>query len=133
LLKESCAGGWRVRPETPRRRICAIEKLKALRPEQGAEVEDFVDFLHSREGDRRLVETAATTTEPRWSLDVTGDLDMTRARRAGVDAKRVSVDFPSWMVRSLDQEATRLGVTRQSLIKMWLAERLGKQKVVSSR
>jgi hypothetical protein len=65
--------------------------------------------------------------------DVTGDLDLTRARRAGVDAKRVNVDFPSWMVRSLDQEATRLGVTRQSLIKMWLAERLGKQKVVSSR
>ncbi|HEX9659723.1 MAG TPA: hypothetical protein VGA18_05450 [Rhodothermales bacterium] len=40
------------------------------------------------------------------------------------DVKRVNVDFPKWMVRSLDKEASRLGVTRQSVIKMWLAERL---------
>ncbi len=65
--------------------------------------------------------------------DVTGNLDLTKARRAGVDAKRVNVDFPSWMVRSIDQEATRLGVTRQSLIKMWLAERLGQQKAAANR
>jgi hypothetical protein len=65
--------------------------------------------------------------------DVTGELDLAKARRAGVDAKRVNVDFPSWMVRSIDQEATRLGVTRQSLIKMWLAERLAKQGVAANR
>ena len=40
-------------------------------------------------------------------------------------AKRVNVDFPLWMVQSLDREARRLGVTRQSLIKLWLADRLG--------
>lgn len=46
--------------------------------------------------------------------DVTVDPDLSKARRAGIDSKRVNVDFPSWMVRSIDQEATRLGVTRQS-------------------
>ncbi|MDP1671299.1 MAG: CopG family transcriptional regulator, partial [Alphaproteobacteria bacterium] len=42
----------------------------------------------------------------------------------GLDAKRVNVDFPVWMVQRLDREARRLGVTRQSLIKLWLAEKL---------
>lgn len=41
-----------------------IEKLKALPPERRAEVEDFVDFLQSRESDRRLVHAAATASEP---------------------------------------------------------------------
>lgn len=52
-------------------------------------------------------------------------LDTTRARRPGIEQKRVNVDFPLWMVQTLDAEARKLGVTRQSLIKMWLAERLG--------
>ena len=56
--------------------------------------------------------------------DVTKILDLTKARRPGRDQKRVNVDFPVWMVESLDEEAKRLGVTRQSIIKMWLAERL---------
>jgi hypothetical protein len=51
-------------------------------------------------------------------------LDLSKARRAGIDSKRVNVDFPAWMVASLDREARRLGVTRQSLIKMWLADKL---------
>jgi hypothetical protein len=51
-------------------------------------------------------------------------LDLSKARRIGTDPKRVNVDFPAWMVDSLDGEARRLGVTRQSLIKLWLAERL---------
>jgi len=55
---------------------------------------------------------------------VTDHLHLNRARRAGTDAKRVNVDFPAWMVDSLDREARRLGVTRQSLIKLWLADRL---------
>lgn len=54
------------------------------------------------------------------------DLDLTQARRPGLDRKRVNVDFPVWMVNALDREARRLGVTRQSVIKMWLAERLEK-------
>jgi hypothetical protein len=57
-------------------------------------------------------------------------VDLSQARRIGTDAKRVNVDFPAWMVDSLDREARRLGVTRQSLIKLWLADRLG-QPIVS--
>lgn len=56
--------------------------------------------------------------------DVTEHLDVSRARRPLQDLKRVNVDFPKWMVESLDKEASRLGVTRQSIIKIWLAERL---------
>lgn len=56
--------------------------------------------------------------------DVTADLDLAKARRPNQDARRVNVDFPSWMVDELDREARRLGVTRQSIIKVWLSERL---------
>ena len=56
--------------------------------------------------------------------DVTGDLDLTGIRRPGLEQRRVNVDFPSWMIESLDREARRLGVTRQSIIKLWIAARL---------
>ncbi len=56
--------------------------------------------------------------------DVTPHLDRSKARRPGLEQKRVNVDFPQWMIESLDREAKRLGVTRQSIIKMWIAERL---------
>jgi hypothetical protein len=56
--------------------------------------------------------------------DVTAHLDLAAARRPSQDARRVNVDFPAWMVKSLDDEAKRLGVTRQSIIKVWIAERL---------
>lgn len=56
--------------------------------------------------------------------DVTGQLDLPQARRQAGAQRRVNVDFPDWMVEALDREATRLGVTRQSIIKLWLAERL---------
>jgi hypothetical protein len=55
---------------------------------------------------------------------VVDQLDLRKARRVGTSPKRVNVDFPSWMVDSLDREARRLGVTRQSLIKLWLADKL---------
>jgi hypothetical protein len=51
-------------------------------------------------------------------------LDLSKARRPEQEQKRVNVDFPLWMIHSLDKEARRLGVPRQSIIKMWLAERL---------
>ena len=51
-------------------------------------------------------------------------LDLSKARRPKQEQKRVNVDFPLWMIQSLDKEAKRLGVPRQSIIKMWLAERL---------
>ena len=55
---------------------------------------------------------------------VIGELDLDSAMRPRLQQKRVNVDFPFWMVEQLDREATRLGVTRQSIIKIWLAERL---------
>ena len=58
--------------------------------------------------------------------DITGELDVASARRPLREQRRVNVDFPSWMVESLDREARRLGVTRQSIIKVWIAERLAK-------
>ena len=58
--------------------------------------------------------------------NVTKDLDLSKARRPLQEQKRVNVDFPTWMIESLDKEASRLGVTRQSIIKIWLAERLEK-------
>ncbi|WLD58724.1 CopG family transcriptional regulator [Salinispirillum sp. LH 10-3-1] len=56
--------------------------------------------------------------------DVIEDLDLTSARRVNQQQKRINVDFPSWVVESLDREAARIGVTRQSIIKVWLVERL---------
>jgi len=56
--------------------------------------------------------------------DITHLLDLSSARRPNLDQKRVNVDFPKWMVNQLDMEARRVGVTRQSIIKIWLAERL---------
>ncbi|MEI6640006.1 MAG: CopG family antitoxin [Chlorobium sp.] len=61
--------------------------------------------------------------------DITNYLDLSKAKRIKQEHKRVNVDFPVWMIDSLDKEATRLGVTRQSVIKVWLGERLQQQKV----
>jgi hypothetical protein len=58
--------------------------------------------------------------------NISKHLDLTKARRLEQYQKRVNVDFPIWMIHSLDKEAKRLGVPRQSVIKVWLAERLGK-------
>lgn len=52
-------------------------------------------------------------------------LDLSKARRVNIEPKRVNVDFPTWVVEALDRQAQTLGVTRQSLIKLWIAERLG--------
>lgn len=59
-------------------------------------------------------------------VDITASLDLLSARRVQQQQKRVNVDFPTWMIESLDREANKLGVTRQSIIKVWLAERLEK-------
>ena len=59
--------------------------------------------------------------------DVTADLDLSKVRRPAQEQRRVNVDFPAWMIQSLDREARRLGVTRQSVIKVWIAERLDRK------
>ena len=60
-------------------------------------------------------------------VDVLPALDLSTAKRVLPDQRRVNVDFPTWMIDSLDREASKLGVTRQSVIKVWLAERLEKR------
>ena len=57
-------------------------------------------------------------------VDLVASLDLSKAKRVQQEQRRVNVDFPTWMIDSLDREASRLGVTRQSVIKVWLAERL---------
>ncbi len=58
--------------------------------------------------------------------DISGDVDWSKARRPNLAPRRVNVDFPAWVVEELDREAGRLGVTRQALVKLWIAERLDK-------
>lgn len=56
--------------------------------------------------------------------DIIDNLDLKTIKRPNQEQKRVNVDFPTWMIESLDREAFRIGVTRQSIIKVWLSERL---------
>lgn len=60
-------------------------------------------------------------------MDIIDDLDISSARRPNQAQKRVNIDFPIWVIESLDKEAKRMGVTRQSIIKVWLVERLEEQ------
>ena len=60
--------------------------------------------------------------------EITKYLDVSKAHRPEQEQRRVNVDFPIWMIHSLDKEAKRLGVPRQSIIKVWVAERLEKMK-----
>ena len=63
------------------------------------------------------------------NADIIDNLDLSTAKRPNQSQKRVNVDFPTWMIDSLDREASRLGLTRQSIIKIWLAERLERSTV----
>ncbi|TVR67744.1 MAG: CopG family transcriptional regulator [Spirochaetaceae bacterium] len=65
--------------------------------------------------------------------DVVEDLDLSTARRVNQDQKRINVDFPAWVVEALDREASRIGVTRQSIIKVWLVERLKVESATAVR
>jgi len=56
--------------------------------------------------------------------DITEELDFSKAERPGHNSRRVNVDFPEWMIKMLDRESKRLGITRQSIIKVWIAEKL---------
>jgi hypothetical protein len=59
--------------------------------------------------------------------DITAHLDTSTKKRPGLLQRRVNVDFPEWVIASLDQEARRIGVTRQSIIKVWIAERINRE------
>ena len=71
-------------------------------------------YMKARDFDKQFDENA----------DVTASLDRSNANRVLQEQRRINVDFPRWMIDSLDREAGKLGVTRQSIIKVWLAERL---------
>lgn len=66
-------------------------------------------------------------------VDITASLDLSKSKRVLQEQKRVNVDFPKWMIESLDREAGKLGVTRQSIIKVWLAERLEESRCPNPR
>jgi hypothetical protein len=56
--------------------------------------------------------------------DIIDNLDLSAMKRPGYEQKRLDLDFPVWMIEALDREASRLGISRESIIKVWLAERL---------
>ena len=56
--------------------------------------------------------------------DIIDDLNLSQLKRPGYDQRRIDIDFPIWMIEALDREALRLGVSRQSIIKVWIAEQL---------
>ncbi|HEX3102623.1 MAG TPA: hypothetical protein VHQ01_12555 [Pyrinomonadaceae bacterium] len=62
----------------------------------------------------------------RGEEDIVQYLDLKSARRINQEPQRVNIDFPKWLVRRLDEESKLLGVSRQALVKMWIAERLEK-------
>ena len=57
-------------------------------------------------------------------FDIIENLDLSTLKRPNQVQKRINVDFPSWVIDSLDKAARKIGVTRQSIIKVWLVERL---------
>jgi predicted DNA binding CopG/RHH family protein len=61
-------------------------------------------------------------------VDITDYLDLSKSFRPGQEQKRVNVDFPTWMLERIDKEAGKLGVPRQSLIKVWVGERLERKR-----
>jgi len=60
--------------------------------------------------------------------DITKYLERTKVRKVNTDIKRVNIDFPTWVIEGLDSESKRLGITRQSLVKMWIAQRLDEKE-----
>ena len=74
------------------------------------------------------MKTKATDFDKKFAAgeDITEHLDLNKTRRPEREQKRVNVDFPVWMIQALDREARRLGIPRQSIIKLWIADRLEK-------
>ena len=64
--------------------------------------------------------------------DISGFLDWDKARRPGLESRRVNVDLPAWMIQQLDRQADLIGVTRQSIIKVWLSERIKEERAESA-
>jgi hypothetical protein len=56
--------------------------------------------------------------------DITPHIDPSSIHRPGLQARRVNVDFPEWIIEKLDMQSRLIGVSRQSLIKLWVSERI---------
>jgi len=65
--------------------------------------------------------------------DISAYVDKSSIRRPGLESRRVNVDFPEWIIQSLDMESRKIGVSRQSLIKLWISERLKEERKGSSQ
>jgi len=65
--------------------------------------------------------------------DITEFLDLDQAFRPNLEQRRVNLDLPNWMIACLDQEAKRVGVTRQSIMKIWMSERIKAEQVASGQ
>lgn len=63
--------------------------------------------------------------------DITPYLDLDTATQPGLEQRQINIDFPDWIIHSLDREASKVGVSRQSIIKMWIAERIKAEAVYS--
>ena len=61
-------------------------------------------------------------------LDFSSAIKLKDVKKLKTETKKVNVDFPEWVIESLDQEAKKIGVTRQSIIKVWIAERLKEER-----
>jgi hypothetical protein len=106
--RQALAGEIPVQPEAAG--LGFIHQLRASR-----------EFEHPIDG---VLLGAKGTEIDHGRLGLGDDLDLSSARRVNQEQERINVDFPSWVVESLDREAARIGVTRQSIIKVWLVERL---------
>jgi hypothetical protein len=60
--------------------------------------------------------------------ELTNQIDFSKARRVNQESKRVNIDFPLWVVEQLDKQSKRLGITRQALVKVWIAEKLKEER-----
>jgi len=85
-------------------------------------------FQFEDPGRRKLIFMKANEFDKKFNENesIIEHLDLSKSRRPKQEQKRVNVDFPLWMINLLDKEAKRLGVPRQSIIKVWIAERLEK-------
>ncbi len=121
--------GWRFLPELRMRSVLFLQG-ESLKPAGllylPFELIESGSYLCAMHEERRLELMKADEFDKKFDSgkDITEHLDYSKAKRPGKKQKRVNVDFPVWMIQALDQEAERIGVPRQSVIKVWIAERL---------
>lgn len=123
---------WRFRREHTTSRAGSFSdrsKAKSGQPSLHADDESFGSSPYDEHEKQRSPSMKAHELDAAFDddVDITEHLDVASSRRPRREVQRVNVDFPAWMVSSLDAEASRLGVTRQAVIKTWIAERLDRR------